>query len=206
MKKSVVLLAMMLASCDRLGISTDATDTISLLKTSSPKACSARDVQESLFQMIRPKEDEIAYSGDKPELFREAQTQVTYGLELVTLAKVDKDVSSVTCDANLAMTKLPNQKRTFRLTYEIRPSVQDPSQFVISANTNEAKQAANDAVTIAISKLVLAAAPPSAETPTENSQTLEVANLGEVANGSDSTVPAGSESNVSDQPGSLPPM
>lgn len=191
MKMILLILSTLLASCDRLN-TVGASDTITLLKNGDASACSAKDVQQTLKSMIQPTDKDVIniylgmgfsvgnLSSEQTKLLHQAESEVNYAFDLTTLAKVDKQIASVSCDANIVMTN-PDKKQTYSIVYEIRPNAQIPGDIVISLKPNDARESASRMVQSAFSQLV-AKAEASKAPKVEVSASPDVTNLGVVEN------------------------
>lgn len=133
-----------LAGCGQSGannpLQTSEPTTVDLLAAGSPQACSAADVRATLISMVKPDiSPTTAINNDDIQV---AQSEITYNLDLITLASVDKSVKSVSCDANLTVTSKHQGSQTFQIRYQIRPSVEDETNFIINSDVGPAKEIA----------------------------------------------------------------
>jgi hypothetical protein len=73
-------------------------------------------------------------------------------LALITLAAADKDVGSVTCDANVIVTRPETTPKEFSISYIVRPDVEDENGFVIRGDFGSAAEYVAAATSSAISR------------------------------------------------------
>lgn len=122
-----------------------------LLAEGSPKVCTADDVRQTLLAMVKPDTSAAkalansgAYSFHSTDVDGFANA-ILSDLTLVTLASVNKAIKSVKCDGQLTLSAPAYGEQAsspFNIEYEVRPSIDDPSSFIISANNGPAKEAA----------------------------------------------------------------
>ena len=113
-----------------------AASTVDLLKEGSAKACIADDVRDTLFAMVTPT---VSADGEWTEAdVATGKANVNYKLDLITQSGSDRSISSVSCEANFIVSSKGNGEQTFPIQYEIRPSAEDPAQFIIKSNILQA--------------------------------------------------------------------
>jgi uncharacterized protein YecT (DUF1311 family) len=152
--------ALLISGCDQqksppppVNTQTQPFGTMELLAQGSPQVCTAEDVKQTLLAMAKPDTSAtkaLANSGSYPfhasdvDAFADA---ISYDLSLETLASVDKSIKSVKCDGQISISAPAYHLQApapVNVTYEVRPSIEDASSFVISANAGLAKEAAQD--------------------------------------------------------------
>jgi hypothetical protein len=117
--------------------------TADLLKQVSPKVCSQQDVRDTISNMIKPKiaPDNFLNNDD----IQVAMSKLSFSYDAITLASVDRTVSSVSCDATLTLHN-GGGSQDFSIHFVVRPSVEDPALFVVSADLGAAKTIAINTV------------------------------------------------------------
>ncbi len=108
-----------------------------LLQSGSPQACSAQEVRDTVISTVKPtfRPDGTTTTSD----IELGLSSFSYSLDVITLASVDNTVHSVTCDANLKIADRQNGSQEYSILYVIRPSAEDPENFVVSVSAGDAK-------------------------------------------------------------------
>lgn len=110
---------------------------VDLIKAGEGKACSQADVRDALLSEIKPK-DSNAGRHDLGD-FQAGQNLITYNVDTIAVGGVDKSISSISCDANVVIHYKNHEDKTFSVRYVLRPSVEDPSKFVMNTTIADAK-------------------------------------------------------------------
>ena len=110
---------------------------VDLIKAGEGKACSQADVRDALLSEIKPK-DSNAGRHDLGN-FQAGQNLITYNVDTIAVGGVDKSISSISCDANVVIHYKDHEDKTFSVRYVLRPSVEDPSKFVMNTTIADAK-------------------------------------------------------------------
>jgi hypothetical protein len=128
--------------------------TVDLLKQGAAQACSQQDVRDTVLSMIKPKDtDRGGYElGD----FKEGLSLVSYNIDTIALAAVDKSINSVSCDGNIVVHYKDHEDKTYTIRYVVRPSVEDASSFVVNVSAPDAAEYAINAARDAASNIVSA--------------------------------------------------
>lgn len=155
MRRFFIMASLALASgcSNQSGGSSNATSpvsTVDLLKSGDASACSQQDVRDTLISQVKPSDK------DRPSFveigdYQNGQANISYNIDTISLSGVDKAISSVKCDANLIVHYKDHEDKTFSVSYEIRPSVENSSSFIIHSDASDAHAyaitASNDAAT-----------------------------------------------------------
>ena len=141
MRRMIFAAAIGLAACnatpgDTLSDTDTADSIIDQLRAGSGKACSADDVKVLVLDMLVP---DYEPSGDLLSQDIEiGLNKISNKLELITLASADKDVGSVTCEANVVVSMPGDSDKEFSISYIVRPSVEDEGSFIIRGDFGDA--------------------------------------------------------------------
>jgi uncharacterized protein len=157
---SLLMLTMLIGGCDQQktpsppqAAQAKPIGTMDYLAQGSPQVCTQEDVKQTLLEMAKPdtsatkslaNSGTYAFHATDVDSFAAA---IDYGLSLETLASVDKAIKSVKCDGQISIAAPAYHLQApspVNVTYEVRPSIEDPSSFVISANVGPAKEASQD--------------------------------------------------------------
>lgn len=155
MRRFFIIASLALASgcSNQSGGSSNATSpvsTVDLLKNGDASACSQQDVRDTLISQVKPSDK------DRPSFveigdYQNGQANISFNIDTISLSGVDKAISSVKCDANLVVHYKDHEDKTFSVSYEIRPSVENSSSFIIHSDASDAHAYAitvsNDAAT-----------------------------------------------------------
>lgn len=149
MMAAVAMVATLAAGCDRLRSGDDST--LSLLREGSAKACAAREVEDLVRGLILPATRDLsAYDVPVAEK-RAAISAVRIALKATTLESVAKDVSRVTCNAQVEVVDGAGATVASEQTeFTVSPSAQDERKLVVSADVAALRLAARAAIGAAL--------------------------------------------------------
>jgi hypothetical protein len=140
MKRSGLILLLACAACQQSPTLTQGEDaevtTLSLLKEGSSRACSTDDAKGSLLDQIRAslKPEGSVTSAD----IEAATSSITYTIDTIAAAGVDKSIGSVSCDANVTIKHTDYNDKTYTVRYTLRPSAENDTSFVINGDYGDA--------------------------------------------------------------------
>jgi len=120
--------------------------TTSLLKKDSPKVCSASEVKASILDTLKAKAGTMSGSlGSDPRVTQDiidtAIGALAIKFDLITLDSADPSVHKLSCSSDITIstgTPVNGANGTYKLSYSIQPSVDDPSLIITSSNINGA--------------------------------------------------------------------
>lgn len=127
--------------------------TMDLLAQGSPDVCAAEDVKRTLLALVAPdtaSAKALANSGIYS--FRSGDVDsfasaIDATVGMVTVAGINKQIKSVKCEGQIILSAPAyrlSAPEPIDVAYEVRPSIEDPSNFIISANTGIAKAQAQN--------------------------------------------------------------
>lgn len=156
MKRAVLLGLLLGAGCVPNSNSTENSQsttarTIDLIKAGDGKACSQEDVRNMVISEVKPKDSDKGFYdlGD----YQAGQNLISYNIDTIAVGGVDKSINSLACDANVIIHYKDHDDKTFSIRYVLRPSVEDPSGFIINTTAEEALQYARSAASDAASSI-----------------------------------------------------
>ena len=125
----------LLASCSK-----EPNRTVSMLASGSSKACIASDTQRALRSLLFP-----SILTPEKDFQRRNDTIRKLGLRLdnASVAEMKASEKSIVCDATLVIIFADKEGRSenaFPVKYEIRPSIEDPTNFIITGDLAETKR------------------------------------------------------------------
>lgn len=142
MKRVALIVCLALAGCQNATPATQPTtaptqNTAQLLAQDSNQVCTQADVREGVLSKVKPKLQPNEYLNGAD--IENGLSAVSATLDTIALAAIDKDVHSVTCEANLTVHVRDTADRTFPIRYVVKPSLEDPTSFIFNATTSEAE-------------------------------------------------------------------
>ncbi len=128
--------------------SATAEQTLAFLKQGDAHACSTQAVKDTLTSMSFPEQPDNLRASD----WQEYTSKVTVDLSMITLSGINKDSSSVECNAHATVEGgLP---REIDVSYTVSPDLNDDTNYVVRAGIGPLQQSVNHAVTNAIRPLL----------------------------------------------------
>ena len=144
--------AIALAGCNRLPPNGE-NETMSLLRAGSEKVCVAPDVQNTLKGLILPKPTDLS-SDTTAEDKQSAIGAVTLSYDLTTLQSFDKAVSRASCSTTVQLSGAEGKSDKFAVSYQVSPSAENASSFIVTADTDAAKSFAGGMIAEAVATAV----------------------------------------------------
>jgi hypothetical protein len=161
MKRGIAAILLGLSACGPTGSnptgSQPASSTVDLLRQGDGQACSREDVRQAVISQVQPKDTD---SGPFTELqdFQNGRNLLSFNIDTIALAGIDRSINSVSCDANLIVHYKDHEDKPFSIRFVVRPSVENASEFIINLSAQDAAQYAVNAARDAASNIALSRA------------------------------------------------
>jgi len=116
--------------------------TRAMLSAGQGEACAQPDVRDTIINEIKPRRQ---FPSDwSPDEIASIQIPVSYAFDTMAFTGVDRETSSIACQANVTITQQGSEGRVFSIRYIIRPSLDADGSIVINASVDEATAYAKD--------------------------------------------------------------